>query len=147
MDELLALESRWNEQIENFNSQAAVREKEYLQIISEKDNNLELKRKLELEIPSLEKEKEKVKEEITKIEESPDFQKHWSEYCKRKEQFAKQKEVEKKNEWTKLSDSFNNAVNNLDIEEAQALLDKLKILDETRSENLKDKLIEMLKKL
>ena len=147
MDELVALEGRWNDQIENFKAQAKKREQEYLQIISERDKNMELERNLESEIPLLEKELEITMEQIAKIEHSPNFIQNWNEYCRKKEQVAKQKENEKQLEWTQISVSFQKAVDEFDIEKAQLLLDKLRLLDEPRSEQLKEKLIEMFKKL
>src|SRR5437868_5448922 len=110
MDELVVLENKWNDQIENFKVQAAKREQEYFQIISGRDKNIELEKKLESEIPLIEEELEKIRDQIAKVEQSPSFNQKWNDYNKRKDQVIKQKENEKQKEWTQLSESFQKAI-------------------------------------
>lgn len=147
MDEVALLESKWNQQIDNFKQHSFKREEEYLNFIKEKDSNLILRNELKVEIPKLENELEKIQKEIYSIEQHPSFSTQFEEYRKEKELEKVQIEGEKLKRWQDLAITYQKAIEDIDIEQAQTLLEQMELIEEKKTQPLKSKLIQLLKNL
>ena len=147
MDRISELELLWNDKIEAIEKQAKTQLQSHEFRIQNRADDLQRLDVLQSHIRTLKVKIESDRRFLAETEALPNFRQLRQDYLKSKGEENKLEMEKKSKDLNKLVDRYRQALGELDIEQAQALLEQLELGECSAVPELKNELIEAIKKL